>query len=126
MTRSQRPGPKVGIVYLVGGKLWIDATPLAEAGHLGDFAIHEHDHISYWAELVKSGSVPNSEYEEYPRGRVAFDTKTGEFTLLADRCILGKKSLVRTILKRLNLPVRGTRVDTDTHYRCYRCLGHCR
>jgi len=61
MTRNQRPVPKVGIVYLVGGKLWIDATPLAEAGRLGDFAIHERDHISYWAELVKSGRVEEND-----------------------------------------------------------------
>jgi hypothetical protein len=27
MTRNQKPVPKVGIVYFVGGKLWIDATP---------------------------------------------------------------------------------------------------
>ncbi len=46
MTRSQRPAPKVGIVYLVGDKLWIDSTPLTEAGRFGDFAIHERDHIS--------------------------------------------------------------------------------
>jgi hypothetical protein len=118
--------PQVGIVYLVGDKLWIDSTPVAEAGSYGDFAIHEHDHISYWAELVKSGKVPSSEYEEFPRGRVSCDTKIGQFTLLADRCILGKKSLVRKILSRMNLPVGGTKTDTDSHYRCYRCLGRSR
>jgi hypothetical protein len=120
---NQPVTPHVGIVYLVGDKLWIDATPLTEAGRFVDFAIHERDHISYWDELVKSGSVPSSEYEEFPRGRVSCDTKTGRFTLLADRCILGRKNLVRKILARMNLPVRGTKIDRDSHYRCYRCLG---
>src|SRR5208282_4291780 len=87
MTRSQGPAPKVGIVYLVGDQLWIDATPLTGAGSFGDFAIHERDHYQYWAQLVSRGVVPDAEYEEYPRGRVAFNTKTGKFTLLADRCI---------------------------------------
>jgi len=33
---------------------------------------HERSHIDYWAELVKRGKVPNTEYEEFPRGRVAY------------------------------------------------------
>jgi len=123
MKRSQRPAPRVGIFYLVQKKLSIDATPLAEAGRFSDFAIHERDHYQYWAQLVSSGVVPVAKCEEYPRGRVAYNTKTGKYTLLADRCILRKKSLVRTILKRMHLPVRGTQVGKDSHYRCFRCLG---
>jgi hypothetical protein len=114
---------KVGIIYLVGEKLLIDSTPLAQAGSYGDSAIHERDHISYWAELVKSGKVPSSEYEEFPRGRVAYDTKTGKFTLLADKCILRRKGVVKKILSGMNLPPKDTETGTDSHYRCFRCLG---
>ena len=46
--------PSVGIMYVVRGKLLIDATPLAKAGRYGDFAIHERAHIEYWAELVRA------------------------------------------------------------------------
>jgi len=121
--RSDRAATaQVGIVYLVGDKLWIDSTPIAGAGHYGDSAIHERDHISYWAELVKTGSVPDSEYEEPPRGRVAYNRKTGKYTLLADRCILGRKSLVSQILSRMHLPPKDTETGTDSHYRCSRCL----
>jgi hypothetical protein len=59
---------KVGIIYLVGGELLIDSTPLAQAGRYGDFRIHERGHIDYWANLVKRGEVPNTEYEEFPPG----------------------------------------------------------
>ena len=115
--------PEVGIIYVVGTKLWIDATPLAEAGRFSDFAIHERDHYQYWAQLVSTGDVPDVEYEEHPRGRVSYNEKTGKYTLLADRCILGRKSLVRRILSGMKLPVGGTQIDRDSHYRCYRCLG---
>jgi len=57
--------PSGGIIYLVGEKLLIDSTPLGQAGSYGDSA--ERDHISYWAELVKTGKVPDREYEEFPR-----------------------------------------------------------
>ena len=116
-------GPKVGIIYLVGDKLFIDSTPLSRAGQHGNHLIHEGDHISYWAELVKSGKVPNREYEELPRGRVAYDTKSGKFGLLADKCILDLNGIVRKILSRMNLPPKDTESGTDSHYRCIRCLG---
>jgi len=92
-------------MYLVGGKLLIDATPLAQAGRYGDSAIHERGHILYWAELIRSGRVPNSEYEEFPRGRVAYDIKAGEFMLLADKSTLRRKNIVGKILSRLHIPV---------------------
>jgi hypothetical protein len=111
--------PEVGIFYVVGSKLWIDATPLTEAGHIGDLAIHERDHIHYWAQLISSGDVP---YDVHPRGRLSYDMKTCKFTLLADRCILDRKSLVSRILSRMHLPPKDTETGTDSHYRCYRCL----
>jgi hypothetical protein len=115
--------PQVGIFYLVKGKLLINSTPLAQAAMHGDHFIHDRDHIEYWAELASTGTVPDDEYEEHPRGRVAYNDKTRKYTLLADRCILGEESLVGKIVSRLNLPVGRTKIDTDPHYRCFRCLG---
>jgi hypothetical protein len=53
---------------------------------------------------------------------VSYNERTGKYTLLADRCILGRKSLVGKILSGMHLPVRGTETGTDSHYRCFRCL----
>ena len=115
--------PKVGIVYLVRGDLLIDSTPLAQAGRYGDFAIHEPSHIDYWAELVHSGRVPRVEYEEFPRGRVAYYEKSGKFMLLADNCILGRRGAVDKILLALNIPLKDAKTGRDSHYRClHRCL----
>jgi len=116
-------GPEVGIIYLIGEKLLIDSTPLAKAGGYGDHLIHEGDHISFWAELVKNGKVPNREFEEFPRGRVAYDTKSGKFMLLADKCILGRKGVVSKIFSRLDIPPKDSEIGTDSHYKWFRCLG---
>jgi hypothetical protein len=123
---AEASAPRVGIIYLVAGELFIDATPLAQAGRHGDCAIHERGHISYWAELIRSGRVPDSEYEEFPRGRVAYDIKAGKFMLLADECILRRKGIVGKILSRLHIPPKNTEVSTDSHYRCFHCLGRSR
>jgi hypothetical protein len=61
------------------------------------------------------------EYEEPPRGRVMYNTKTRQFTLIADRFILKRKDLVAEIKKELGLP-RNTKVGGDGHYRCSDCL----
>jgi hypothetical protein len=108
--------PKVGIIYSVGAKLFLDSTPLSMAGRYGDHLIHEGDHISFWAELAKCGRVLKCEYEKFLRGRVAYNTKSGKFMLLADKCILDR---MRIVLVRLQLPPKDTETGLDPHYRCF-------
>jgi hypothetical protein len=103
--------------------LVIDTTALSEASKYGDFSIYEGDHITLWAEMEKRGEVPrDTDYEEHPRGRVNFNTRTQQFTLYADRCILRKKDVVTKLMHVMHLP-SDTALSTDEHYRCYRCLA---
>jgi hypothetical protein len=115
--------PCVGIIFLVGKTLLIDRTPVSENEIYGDFRIHERGHDTYWETLKKAGVVPQgSEYDDCPRGRVAYNMKTEQYSLFLDRCILKNKSVVKKIMAELNLPTRSTKADTDSHYKCYRCL----
>ena len=115
--------PCVGIIFLVGKTLLIDRTLVSEGEIYGDFRIHERGHATYWETLKKTGLVPqDSEYDDFPRGRVAYNTKTEKYSLFLDRCILKNKSIVKKIITELNLPTRSTKTDTDSHYKCYRCL----
>ena len=108
---------------LSGRKLLVERTPLTKAGRYGDFKIHEHGHEEYWEELLKGGAVPpGAEYEEFPRGRVAYDARTQRFSLLADRCFLRNTRKVAELIQRLRLPADRTTTGTDPHYRCVRCL----
>jgi hypothetical protein len=60
VTRSQRLAPKVGIIYIFGGKFLIDSTPVAPGMNVGDFVIHERDHQRYWNQLVRQRAVPKT------------------------------------------------------------------
>jgi hypothetical protein len=114
---------KVGIFWLVGKRLIIDTTPLSEAGNYGEFRIYEGDHVTFWSEMEERGEVPrDSDYEEHPRGRVNFNTRTKRFTLFADPCILRKKEIVKKLMSLMRLP-NDTPLSTDGHYRCFRCLA---
>jgi hypothetical protein len=119
---SSRTEPQVAIFWVVDEKLVIDSTPLSRAEAYGDFKIHAGDHYAVWSRLQQARAVPaEMTYEEPPRGRITYNMKTRRFTLLADKCILKNKAMIRTILLQSNLP-RKTELDSDLHYRCPRCL----
>jgi hypothetical protein len=115
--------PQVGIVFVYKGKVFIDGTPVTEAESLGgQFKIHDRDHYKYWEQLRGMGAVPaDVEYDEVPRGRVVYDTKSRKYTLFLDRCILRNKKLVSRIRAHMSL-FENTATDTDSHYRCPACL----
>ncbi|MGO9268890.1 MAG: hypothetical protein ACLQOO_01280 [Terriglobia bacterium] len=115
--------PKVGIFWLVGKRLVVTGTPLAKGESYGEFKTFPTSHIDHWAGLQRDGIVPREmEYDVPPRGRVMYNTRTQQFTLLADRCIIRNKRLVSNIMSQLCLP-KNTTVVTDSHYRCARCMG---
>jgi hypothetical protein len=122
MSDQKRHEPHVGIFWLINGKLVIDSTNLKEAEPYGDRITHPRSHIDVWKQFQRIGKVPpESEYEEYPRGRVMHHPASGEFTVLADKCILARKDLIAEIKNALYLS-KKTKLSTDAHYRCFTCL----
>jgi hypothetical protein len=120
--KKSTEAPLLGIFWLVNGKLVIDSTPLNEAEPYGEHRTHPRSHIDTWTQYQRIGKVPHeSEYEEFPRGRVMHHPKSGEFTILADKCILARKDLIAHIKDALHLPAK-TKIGTDPHYRCFFCL----
>jgi hypothetical protein len=61
---ARREHNKVEWITLDDRKLFV-STPLAKTGRYGDHLIHEGEHISFWAELLKCRDVPHREYEEF-------------------------------------------------------------
>jgi hypothetical protein len=113
--------PKLGIFWLVGGKLVLVSTPLDQCELYGNVLNEPRSHVDFWTELQSKGVVPReTEYEEAPRGRVVYNVKTKQFTLMTDRCILSRPAIVKEILRELHLP-KGTNLDGDFHYRCSVC-----
>jgi hypothetical protein len=107
--------PCVGIFFLVG-RLYVESTPLSRAGRYADHAIHEGGHPEFWESLGLPG-----EYDDWPRGRCQKNLKTGEWTLLADPCILRRPEVLSKIKERLHLP--KVSIGPDAHYRCrVKCL----
>src|SRR5438045_3292981 len=85
--KNRKPAaePRLGIFWLVDGKLLIDSAPRGEGEQYGDHLTYPGSHIHVWERWRQVGKAPvESEYEEFPRGRVMYGTT---FALLADRHI---------------------------------------
>jgi hypothetical protein len=120
---TKQPEPRVGIFWFIDGKLILDSTPLSMAEPYGTALTHPTSHIDYWERLQRKGVVPvDCEYEEPARGRVVYDGREQKYSLMADRCILGRRDVVAEIMEAMHLP-EDTALSTDDHYRCYRCLA---
>ena len=106
------------------------AVPLERADVYGDMLTVDIGHLDYWAGLARRGTralreagLPTapiwSEYEEWPRGRVLYDSKARHFVIRADRQ-LHQPAFVRLIAEHFRVDVAMTTVMPDDHYHCVR------
>jgi hypothetical protein len=121
---SDGPKPEmlVGIFWLVQGQLIFDTTAISEAEPYGDLLGHSRSHIRFWESLKLTGAVPpETEYDEFPRGRVMANPKTHQTFVLLDDCIRRNSWFVSEIMRVMHLPENAV-LDRDLHYRCPECL----
>ena len=113
----------VGIFWMLpDGRLIVDTTPVSLAERYGRFRIHSASHIDVWERLKQANFVTQEvDYDEIPRGRIAYDVVVERYTILADQCILADTALVASLYQQFGLP-EGTIEDRDHHYRCPHCL----
>ena len=121
--RHKHMDSEVGIIFMRGNDLWIDSTPVNAAADYGNLKTHERGHPAYWEHLQESHSVPrDEEYDETPRGRATFDTRSGIYYLFLDRCIRERPDMIARIFQTLRLPPSpATEVLADSHYICPWC-----
>jgi len=105
----------------------IDASLLAVAEPYGDFLTHSRGHYEIWEEwqrlrpaALTKRSVPpiilDHEYEDFPRGRIVYDTKTKLFIVYADRR-LQHPNTIKDITERFDILPSQFVVRSDAHYR---------
>src|SRR5437016_7961683 len=87
--QRRKKEPRVGIFWVLNGEPLIDSALLSDAEPYGDHLTHPRGHAAVWERFQQNATAPREmEYEEAPRGRVMYNTKSRRFTLLAVKCIL--------------------------------------
>jgi hypothetical protein len=119
--------PAVGIFWRVNGVIVIDRTTLDEAEPYGDCITHAAGHYERWQEWQALGigqlaamgypaHIASTEYDEWPRGRIVYETKTRRFALYADRR-LQKPDTIDALKTASSLNDAVVIVRSDLHYR---------
>ena len=126
MSKERSLEPQVGIVFLVGGEVLIESTPLSSVGISAGCQDHGGNHDRFWHVLLAQNAVPlGSEYDEYPRGRIVYNVASRRFAVLLDRCIHERAKAVASIIELLHLPADRIEISTDSHYECPACKARC-
>lgn len=119
--------PTVGIFWRVGDHLLIDRSTLDEAEKYGGCLTHGGGHCERWeawqrlpADLWRRAGLPpavkDSEYEEWPRGRIVFECEPVRFVMYMDRR-LQIAPVIEALTGAFGLTQAAIVVRSDTHYR---------
>jgi hypothetical protein len=100
---------------------------LAQAEQYGDFLTCPHGHYDVWERWRASSPtgriaaiVRDYKYEEWPRGRVVFNSIQGQFIVYADRQI--SQDELQRVLEYFGIPTGRVVSMRDGHYQSTRSL----
>ncbi len=121
--------PSVGIFWRVNGFLVIDRSTLDEAEPYGECITHAAGHYERWQEWQALGGarraaagypdrIASTEYDQWPRGRIVYETPTHHFVIYADRR-LQKPDIIDALKTVFGLTGSEfiVRIRSDSHYR---------
>ena len=122
-----RTPPSLGIFWCVAGVLVIDRSTLDEGEGYGDCLTHAAGHYDRWENWRALGTerlraigfpdcIESTEYEEWPRGRIVYETPAKRFVLYADRR-LQKPGTITALKRAFGLLEAEVVVMSDSHYR---------
>jgi hypothetical protein len=124
---AMAPTPQVGIFWRVDSVLVIDRSTVNEAERYGDCITHAAGHYERWEEWKTLGMawlgasgypncIASTEYDEWPRGRIVYETPTRRFVLYADRR-LQTPEVIDALKTAFGLNDSEVVIKSDPHYR---------
>jgi hypothetical protein len=119
--------PAVGIFWRVSGVLVIDRSTLDNAEPYGECITHATGHYERWQEwqALSGGSraaagypdrIGSTEYDQWPRGRIVYETPSRRFVVYADRR-LQQPAVIDALKTAFGLNGAEVIVRSDSHYR---------
>jgi len=127
--------PSVGIFWVVEprpgeARLLTAGCSLAAAEPYGDCLTFADGHYEVWERWRKTNDpdaalrmiVRSFEYEDWPRGRIAFDLLKSHFVLYADRKLMLPDTMAQ-IRKRFSISADQATVVPDFHYQSHEMPG---
>jgi len=120
--------PRIGIfwLYLKDGEIKIfysEPITLDFGQDYGSFIVAPREHYNTWESLKQHGIVPkNSNYEDLPRGRIAYNKDTDQYVVFHGNYIKSDPSIKPVIKIGFNLK-SNTKWTPDLHYHKFKRWG---
>jgi len=119
--------PAVGIFWRVDSVLVIDRSTLESAEAYGECLTHAAGHYECWQQWQALGvarraaagfpdRIAATEYDEWPRGRIVYETPLRRFVIYADRR-LQQPAIIDALTGAFGLDRAEVIVRSDSHYR---------
>ena len=83
-----------------------------------DFIDYPYSHFDVRDKLSKN-RFPYADFATYPRGRLLFDVKRGQYLLYLDRCITDEET--KKLIQFYGLEKDSYILSRDEHYSCDKC-----
>jgi hypothetical protein len=122
--------PAVGIFWRVENALVIDRSTLDQAEPYGDCLTHSAGHYELWEAWRARGSanlavagypirIASTEYDDWPRGRIVYETAARPFVIYADRRLQTHEGVaeIKEAFGLADKRTTATVVSNDSHYR---------
>jgi hypothetical protein len=117
----------VGIFWRVADGIVVDRSTLAEAEPYGDCLTHAAGHYERWQAWQALGAtrlasmgyperIISTEYDDWPRGRIVYETLAKQFVIYADRRLQAPET-IDAIKAAFGLRDAEVIVKSDLHYR---------
>ena len=105
---------RVGLFFVVEGRIILYDCPLDHATRYGDFLNYPFSHDAVWRRLQHARYGVDFDY--YPRGRIVYSVPDERYTVYYDRCCqLAARMIVRSF------PAGSADSAPDEHYQCHGC-----
>ena len=118
-TEKYRMMIKTGIFWFVRGEMIADRCDyIFDEQNQSDFIDYPYSHFDMWDKL-SNNQFPYADFATYPRGRLLFDVKNGQYLLYLDRCITDVET--KKLIQFYDLEKDGYILSRDEHYSCDMC-----
>ena len=105
---------RVGLFFVVKGRVILYACQLSRAERYGDFLIYPLSHDAIWE--AKHRAQYRVDFDYYPRGRIVYDQVSDRYTIYHDRCCRKDAEMIGSSYA----PVK-VEYSLDEHYQCRKC-----
>ena len=109
--------PEVGSWWFIKGKLVFDSLPWRDTPTYNGWHEGKNDYFGFFKTLKRfMPELKNSDYIDFPRGRVLYNEQSQEFVCYASNSSVTSSAIKRAVIRKFRLPSARTKLSRMLRY----------